>query len=233
MLIITFLIIGILYAKWIIIFLIFPFQSIYYKIKRKRNEKIPFSIKIIAAPYLATEWLLNGGWCRYVLFQIGYIPSCHLRKLLYKALGVQIDANVVVHFGTEIRCTYKLNIGKGCIIGDHALLDARNGLVFGKNVNLSSNVSVYTEQHDHRDPFFRCTNTRNKSVEICDRVWIGSNVIVLPGVKIGEGAVCCAGCVVTKDVEPYAIVAGIPAKKINERPTNLLYEFDGSSCRLY
>lgn len=59
------------------------------------------------------------------------------------------------------------------------------------------------------------------------------NVVVLPGVSIGEGAVCCAGCVVTKDVPPFAIVAGIPAKQIGERNHHLTYEFNGKSCRLY
>jgi len=72
-----------------------------------------------------------------------------------------------------------------------------------------------------------------KKVTIGDRVWIGNNVIVLPGVNIGEGAVCCAGCVVTKSVEPYAVVAGIPAKKVNERPRYLTYQFNGKSCRFY
>ena len=71
------------------------------------------------------------------------------------------------------------------------------------------------------------------SVEIGDRAWIGSNVVVLPGITIGEGAVCCAGCVVTKDVEPYAVVAGIPAKKVGERPQILTYEFSGRASRLY
>lgn len=97
---------------------------------------------------------------------------------------------------------------------------------------MSSNVSIYTLQHDHRDPEFQCTNL-NAKVTIGARSWIGSNVIVLPGVKVGEGAVCCAGCVVTKDVEPYAVVAGIPAKKVNERPKVLTYNFTGKSCRLY
>jgi acetyltransferase-like isoleucine patch superfamily enzyme len=64
-------------------------------------------------------------------------------------------------------------------------------------------------------------------------VWIGCNVVILPGVTIGEGAVCCSGCVVTKDVEPYAVVAGIPAKKVNERPHDLRYEFKGKTVRLY
>ena len=124
-------------------------------------------------------------------------------------------------------------MGGGTIIGDNCLLDARCGLVIGGDVNVSSNVSIYTEQHDHRDPYFRCVRGRKKEVKIGDRVWLGCNVVVLPGVTIGEGAVCCAGCVVTKDVAPYTVVAGIPAKKVNERPKELLYHFSGKPCRLY
>lgn len=174
-----------------------------------------------------------GG--RFLIFNISTIPSNHLRRLLYKGLGAHIAPKVVFHFRTEIRAPWLLHIDKGTIIGDNALLDARRGLFIGKNVNLSSNVSIYTLQHDHRDPYFACPNPQNKkmSVEIDDRAWLGSNVIVLPGVHIGEGAVCCAGCVVTKDVPPYAVVAGIPAKWVGERPQVLKYEFDGKGCRLY
>lgn len=176
---------------------------------------------------------IRGG--RFVLFQIGMIPSVHLRKWLYRGLGGSMGKNVTIHFRTEIRCPERLTLGDGTIIGDNAVLDARRGLTMGRNVNLSSNVSIYTLQHDHRDPNFDCPPEHQVkfSVEIDDRVWLGSNVIVLPGVHIGEGAVCCAGCVVTKDVEPYAVVAGIPAKKVSERPRNLTYNFKGKSCRFY
>jgi acetyltransferase-like isoleucine patch superfamily enzyme len=58
---------------------------------------------------------------------------------------------------------------------------------------------------------------RGGGVVIGDRVWIGYRAIVLPGVKIGEAAVVGAGALVTKDVEPYAIVAGNPARKLGER----------------
>lgn len=89
-------------------------------------------------------------------------------------------------------------------------------------------------QHNHRSPDFNCDfGDKKLSVEIDDRAWLGSNVIVLPGVHIGEGAVCCAGCVVTKDIEPYTVVAGIPAIKVGERPRNLIYNFRGKSCRIY
>lgn len=155
--------------------------------------------------------------------------------MLYKGLGAHIASKVIFHFRTEIRSPWLLHIGQGTIIGDNAILDARQGLTIGRNVNLSSNVSIYTLQHNHRDPDFHCPDPKRRkmSVEIDDRVWLGSNVIVLPGVHIGEGAVCCAGCVVTKNIEPYSVVAGIPAKKVGERPKVLKYEFDGKSCRLF
>lgn len=215
--------------KWILLLIFYPFMAI----NGHNREKSPIW-KIAAAPYLVLEVLLRGGWMRYALFQIGTIPSLHLRKWLYMGLGARIGKRVVIHFRTEIRSPQHLILGKGTIIGDNSILDARMGLTIGENVNLSSNVSIYTLQHDHRDPLFACNPTARKmSVEIDNRAWIGSNVVVLPGVHIGEGAVCCAGCVVAKDVEPYAVVAGIPAKKVSERPRVLKYEFTGGSCRLY
>ena len=200
--------------------------------QRTYNVKISC---ILQFPLRVAEYFLRFGGGRFVLFQISIIPSLHIRKWLYKGLGAKIGKNVTIHFRTEMRCPEQLKLGDGTIIGDNAILDARRGLTMGRNVNLSSNVSIYTLQHDHRNPDFNCPpeGMVKFSVEIDDRVWLGSNVIVLPGVHIGEGAVCCAGCVVTKDVEPYAVVAGIPAKKVSERPRNLKYEFKGKSCRFY
>lgn len=217
------------YAKWIFIFLLFPFQVAY---NRALKGKLRPGEKFLVRPYQIWEKLCKNGWERYMLYQVGLIPSCRLRKNIYKALGAEIEEKVVFHFRTEIRGIVDLKIGKGSIIGDNTLLDARRGLILGENVNISSNVSIYSWKHDHRDPYFGC-DVDVQPIRIGDRAWIGSNVIILQGVTVGEGAVCCAGCVVTKDVEPYAVVAGIPAKKVNERPTDLRYEFDGSSCRFY
>lgn len=219
-----------IYLKWIVIAIIFPFQVVNGYRKKKECKNI--LLKVLSAPYVLCERIFRNGWQRYMLFQVSTIPSCHLRKWIYNALGANIGLKVVFHFRTEIRAPHLLTVGKGCIIGDNAILDARRGLTLGENVNLSSNVSIYTLQHDHRDSHFKCAEEGGE-VKIDDRVWLGSNVIILPGVHIGEGAVCCAGCVVTKDVEPYAVVAGIPAKKVNTRPMNLKYEFSGKSCRLY
>lgn len=221
--------------KWMVMILMFPFQVMGSKwaAYKQLHGKNSILLTLLASPYLFFERIIcRGGWQRYMLFQIGLFPSCHLRKAVYKALGAKIGKNVIFHFKTEVRSPERLVVFGGAIIGDNAILDARGGLEIGEDVNLSSNVSIYTLQHDHRDPDFNCTNW-NATVRIGKRAWLGSNVIILPGVNIGEGAVCCAGCVVTKDVEPYAVVAGIPAKKVNERPRNLKYHFDGKSCRFY
>ncbi len=211
--------------------MLFPFQIVNAYKKKKRSHSL--FLRLFSAPYILWERFARDGWQRYMLYHISMLPSCHLRKWVYKSLGATLGNNVIFHFKTEIREPIFLKVGSGSIIGDNALLDARCGLTIGENVNLSSNVSIYTQQHDHRDPYFRCIDDKKKSVEICNRVWIGSNVVILPGVTIGEGAVCCAGCVVTKDVEPFAVVAGIPAKKVNDRPRELYYRFNGITCRFY
>ena len=220
--------VGILYLKWILIALVYPWQAFWYRY-RKTGKKV---WKVLGAPYRLWEKLCRDGWQRFSLYQMETIPSNHLRKWLYCGLGAECGKRSVFHFRTEIRDPFLLKVGEGTVIGDNALLDAHNGLTMGKNVNLSSNVVIYTGQHDHRDPYFRSKGGK-RSVEIGDRAWLGSNVMVLPGVVIGEGAVCCGGCVVTKDVEPYAIVAGIPARKVGERPRDLRYEFSGKSKRFY
>ena len=198
----------------------------------QKNQKNKL-LSLCAIPYRIIAHLTISGWDKYSMVNIGFIPSKHFRKWLYVGLGVRCEKNVVFRYGTDIWAPYKLSVGEGSIIGDKNLLDARNGITIGRNVNFSANVSIYTEQHDHRDPDFKCTEDKGKSVIIGNRVWLGPNVVVLPGVVIGEGAVCGAGCVVTKDVAPYAVVVGIPARQVNERPHNLRYEFKGYESRIY
>lgn len=215
-------------GKWFLILLVFPFQVLEGRYRRNKT----LVNRILAAPYVLWERLFRGGWQRYMFYQVAFIPSHHLRRMVYKMLGMRMGARNVFHFGTEIRDITNIKMGNGNIIGDRAILDGRRGLVLGNNVCLSSDVTIWTLQHDHRSPDFSCAPSGGQ-VTIEDRVWVGSHVTILPGVTIGEGAVCCAGCVVTKDVEPFSVVAGIPAHKVNERPHDIRYEFDGRACRLY
>lgn len=216
-------------AKWIFIALAFPWVSLRFQYLRHKS----MIRKILAVPGHFLESITQGGASRFVILNIGYIPSVSFRLMLYRMLAIDAAKHVVIHYKFEVRMPHMLSIGRGTIVGDNALFNCSSGLTIGKNVNFSSNVSVYTGQHDHRDKYFGRTERSMKPVSIADRAWIGSNVIILPGVTIGEGAVCCAGCVVTKDVEPFTVVAGVPAHPVGTRPQDLCYEFDGTSCWFY
>lgn len=93
--------------------------------------------------------------------------------------------------------------------------------MIGNNVGIAHNTKIYTLGHDLDDPQFK---TKGKQVTICDKVFIFSNAMIMPGVTIGEGAIVLAGSVVTKDVEPWMIVGGNPAKIIRERNHDIDYK---------
>ncbi len=93
-------------------------------------------------------------------------------------------------------------------------------LRIGNNVSIAGEVRIYTMQHDIDDPGFREVEG---DVLIDDYVVIGTRVTILPGVRIGKGAVVASGAVVTHDVEPYSVVGGVPAKHIRYRFKDLRY----------
>ena len=238
------LIVGLLIivvGKWIVFLIITPFFLLYKKIHKKIRENNESSKETEereeTTPKNKKSWIRNlatrlyfyfMGLLRYFDIQVGLIPSHHIRNFIYRhILGVKMEENAIIYYGGEIRDHFNLKIGKGSIVGDRAILDARNGIDIGENVNLSSCVSIWTEQHDYRDTEFRCRSSKSFRVKIGNRAWIGPNVIILHSVEIGEGAVVGAGSVVTKDVAPFSVVAGIPAKQVRERPRDLKYEFNG------
>lgn len=142
------------------------------------------------------------------------VPLHSIRKAFYRAAGVKIGKNSYLHMGARFYYPLGVIIGDGTIIGDHCFLDGRAPLKIGNHVDIASYVMIYNSEHDLNSEGF---DPIEEPVEIGDYVFIGPRAIILPGVKIGEGAVIGAGAVVTKDVEAYKIVGGIPAKEIGER----------------
>lgn len=173
-----------------------------------------------------------SSYMDYYLYRVSHTPSHHVRNFIYKNIcKMKISKDVIIYHGTEIREPANITLKRGAIIGDNSILDGRNGIVVGEDVVFASNVRIWTEQHDHEDPYFRCSTQKHGSVVIERHAWIGSHTIILHSVHIGEGAVVAAGAVVTKDVEPFTIVAGIPAKKIGERTQDLRYVNCGNGRR--
>ncbi len=155
---------------------------------------------------------------------IGSFPCWRLRKFLLKILRTKLGHNTVLNMHQYIMHPQALIIGNDSHINRGCILDARGGLSIGSNVSISFNVSILTGSHDSNSLNF---NLRYMPIIIGDYVWIGANATILNNVKIGEGAIIAAGAVVTKNVEPYTIVGGIPAKIIGQRSRELNYKCNG------
>jgi maltose O-acetyltransferase len=166
---------------------------------------------------------------------VAHLPSYALRHLWYRrALGIQLAEGAAVHMGTyvwfygprEIRRN-GVRIGRNSRIGRGCTLDARSPLAIGDNVSLSPEVMILAGTHDVNDPRFAPSEVGPWAVAIEDHVWIGSRAMIMPGVTVGRGAVVAAGAVVTKDVAPLSIVAGVPARPIRTRNSGAaVYELD-------
>lgn len=150
----------------------------------------------------------------FIIRLAGLIPCYLTRSLIYKAAGVKIGKGSHIHMGTQFFYPAGVEIGQGTIVGQNAFLDGRAKLKIGDHVGIASDVMIYNSEHDINAEDFKAIEA---SVEIGDHVFIGPRTIIMPGVKVGKGAVVAAGAVVTKDVPEYAIVGGVPAKVIGER----------------
>ena len=108
------------------------------------------------------------------------------------------------------------------LIGDHTRIGLHNTIIgpvkIGNHVNLAQGITVTALNHNFDDTNKRIDEqgVNTKAVTIEDDVWIGANAVILPGATIGNHCVVAAGAVVTKDVPPHSLVAGVPAKVIKQ-----------------
>lgn len=134
-------------------------------------------------------------------------------KLLLNHCGKNVNIEKGAQFSTQMSLGDNSGIGVNATISPYVTI--------GSNVMMGPECMIYTQNHSFANrqvPMIQQGHGEFKPVVIGNDVWIGGRVIILPGVHIGDGAVIGAGSVVTKDVPPYAIVGGNPAKVIKERP---------------
>lgn len=112
-----------------------------------------------------------------------------------------------------------LKIGNNSSIGPYSYIGCSGYIEIGDNVMMSPRVSIYSENHLFDDPdlTIKEQGVKREFVKIEDDCWIAANTVILSGVTIGRGSVIAAGSVVNKDVPPYSIVGGVPAKVIKSR----------------
>ena len=141
--------------------------------------------------------------------------------------GIQVGDRVTIGKYAIIRPSnlYGGAIGEGLIIGHHSnigpysYIGCSGKITIGNHVMMGPRVSIYAENHVFDDPtiLIKDQGIEKKEVLIEDDCWIASNSIILAGVTIGKGSVVAAGSVVTENVPPYSVVAGVPAKWFKSR----------------
>lgn len=137
-----------------------------------------------------------------------------LAARLFKSCGIGVVVKKGAYFGTGSL----VEIGDRSQIGENARIE--HDTVIGNDVMMGLEVLILSTVHsDSRTdiPLIHQGYEPRKPVHIGDGVWIGARAILLPGVVIGEHAIIGAGAVVTRDVEPWSVVGGVPARKIRGR----------------
>lgn len=158
--------------------------------------------------YIANNW-------------VAYIPSFRIRHWYYRyVMNCSLGRDSSIHMGVFVTGR-RISIGDNVVVNRRVYLDGRVGVRICNNVSISPEVYIVSLEHDLNDPSFA---TRGEEVVIEDDVWIGARAMVMPGVRIGRGAVIAAGAVVTRNVRPYQIVGGVPARPLGERPRQLNYK---------
>ena len=154
------------------------------------------------------------GWIMYFPFHA--VRNFFIRRTLGK-LGKKSSFLI----GVEFRKGKNIFVGNNCVVNKKVLLDGRGGkLMIGDNVDIAQETNIWTLEHDVNDNHHKDIGA---DVVIEDYVWIASRVTILPGVRIGRGAVVASCALVNKDVPPMAIVGGVPAKIIGTRKSALNY----------
>lgn len=190
----------------------FSFKKTTYAIKKLLREIFnKLGIRKIAADFVH-ECVINDI--------LPWIPFWTIRKKILQLSKMKIGKDSFIMKKNYFISPSRLTIGKYTHINRGCTLDCRGYINIGNNVSISHGVSIFTGSHNKNSPSF---HEIDLPVNINDYVWIGANATILQNINIGTGAIICAGAVVTKDIEDYAIYGGVPAKKIGNRTHDLKY----------
>jgi acetyltransferase-like isoleucine patch superfamily enzyme len=158
---------------------------------------------------------------------VNKVPFPATRLALYRAAGMRIGRDSTLMMHVRVMSPQGIEIGDHCIIGEFCWLDGRAvrlgdgpGLTIGDNVNIGANTIFIAGSHEPDSPDF--AGPLKKTV-VQDKAWITMNCTVLSGVTVGEGAVVSAASLVNRDVAPYTMVGGVPAKYLKDRSRDLRY----------
>jgi maltose O-acetyltransferase len=149
----------------------------------------------------------------------GFVFS-YIRKIMLVGMGCSVGNKCELEPNIDVGFKPSISIGNGCQINRNVHIRAAT---IGNNVMIAPGCVILDKLHNHSKislPMTLQGSSARTPPIIQDDVWLGQNVIVMPGVQIGKGAIVGAGAVVTRDIKPFTVVGGIPAKFIGNRTEN-------------
>jgi acetyltransferase-like isoleucine patch superfamily enzyme len=152
---------------------------------------------------------------------VTHIPARWVRLRYLRMMGARIGDHSTLFRGCRILAPQRLVVGQRCAIAWAVVLDARGGLTFEDDVVVASDCQFITAEHDISRPDFADVYA---PIVVGRWAWIGTRAMVFKGVTVGEGGVIAGGAVAVRDVPPYTVVGGVPAKPIGKRATDLDYD---------
>jgi len=167
--------------------------------------------------------LLNKLDFLFIFFRVFYCKFHGLRNYYLffyffpqKILRINGSCKWPVHFTSRVLYSKKIKVGRNSAPGlsNSCYIQGKNGIIIGNNLRMGPGVGLISANHnpDNYDEWLK-----SKPIEIGDNVWLGMNVVVLPGIKIGDNVIIAANSVVTKDVPSNSIAAGAPCRVIKEK----------------
>jgi len=151
---------------------------------------------------------------RTIFYCLPGLPLRYLRNLILRAFGAKIPLDCLIYSSCKIWAPWNLQMARNSTVGPNTELYNKAAIVIGDNSVISQGSKLYTASHEISDPNHALIMF---PINIGNKAWIAADAFIGPGVTVGEGAVVGARGVVFKDVEPWTVVAGNPAKFIKKR----------------
>lgn len=169
------------------------------------------------SPYSTNEKIGRMLWAMVqgTLFRCSFHTWYGMRAWLLRRFGAKLAGNVRIRRTVRIECPWNLTMGENSSAGDRSLLYCLGPVTIGKNVSISQQAHVCAGSHDYTRadlPLLR------PSIVIEDDAWIAADAFVGPGIIVGRGAILGARGCAFKDLEPWSIYGGNPAKRLRDRP---------------
>ncbi|MFI5295178.1 MAG: putative colanic acid biosynthesis acetyltransferase [Thermodesulfovibrionales bacterium] len=178
-------------------------------------DKLDIAANRRAQKYSAKEITMRVLWSLCSpFFRCSPRPLFGWRRFLLRLFGAKVGRRVHIYNSAIIYMPWNLEIGDWSSIGEYALIYNLGKVTIGKYSTVSHKAHICAGTHDYTDPAMPLLKP---PVSIGDQAWVCTDAYVGPGVSMGEGAVAGARAVVVKDVDPWSVVAGNPARVIRKR----------------